>query len=272
VQLLTTDNHYHAVNIARELVAENKRRQRIQEQTVEEAVYQVHAEHDLDSEMALVLAGEGWHQGVIGIVAARIRDLFQRPTAIISLDNGVGKGSLRSMAGFDLYDALSKCGDLLLGYGGHKVAAGMSVSADQLPAFAERFVSIANDTLTADQLAPRQILDGECELKIIDSRFIRFLNSLEPYGPGNRRPVLASRGVESAGTPRLVGEQAMHLKCSFRQDGVTFDAIGFDLADHYEKLLLNKPLDIAYVVEENEWNGKRSIQLQIKDIKLGAAA
>ena len=272
VDLLTTTNHYQAVSIARELLAENKRRQQIQEQTVEEAIYQVHAEHDLDSEMALVLAGEGWHQGVIGIVAARIRDLFHRPTVIIALENGMGKGSLRSMAGFDLYRALGDCADLLDGYGGHVVAAGLSISADKLPAFRERFVALANDRLTPEKLLPRQLLDGEAGLEVLDRRFIRFINSLEPYGPGNRRPVLASRGVLSAGTPRLVGESAMHLKCAFTQNGATFEAIGFNMADHYEKLLLDQPLDIAYVVEENDWRGKRSIQLQLKDIKLGGSA
>jgi len=269
VQLLTTDNHYQAVNIARDLVAENDRRRRIQEQTVEEAIYQVHSQHDPANEMALVLWKEGWHQGVIGIVAARIRDLFNRPTAIIAVADGVGKGSLRSMAGFDLYKALTACEDLLLGYGGHTVAAGLSVSAEQLEAFARRFTGVANEALSIDRLKPRQLLDGDMDLALIDRRFIRLLDSLEPYGPGNRRPVMASKGVRAAGSPRLVGDRSGHLKCAFSQSGVTLDAIGFDMADHFEKLLLDQPLDIAYVVEENEWQGRTKVQLQLKDIKVG---
>ena len=272
VKLLTTDNHYHAVSIARDLMAENERRKRIQEQTVEEAIYQVHARHDPANELALVLWQEGWHQGVIGIVAARIRDLFNRPTAIIAVKDGVGRGSLRSMAGFDLYKALTACADLLLGYGGHTVAAGLSISADQLEQFSQRFIGVANEALTIERLRPRQLLDGDMDLSIIDRRFIRLLDSLEPYGPGNRRPVMASKGVRAAGSPRLVGDRSAHLKCAFSQNGVTLDAIGFDMADHYEKLLLDRPLDIAYVVEENQWQGQTRVQLQLKDIKIGAPA
>ena len=269
VKLLTTDNHYLAVTMARELMAENDRRRIIQENTVEEAIFQVNAHHDLSREKALVLSGEDWHQGVIGIVAARIRDLFQRPTVIIAVENGVGKGSARSMAGFDLYEALTQCRKHLLNYGGHAVAAGLSVNHEALPAFADSFLAWADQQLTDEQLQPNLTVEGECSLNLIDSRFLRFLDSLAPYGPGNRRPVFVTRGVGVAGAPRLVGESATHLKCRLVQHKVAFDTIGFDMADHYEKLLLNKPLDIAYVVEENEWQGNRKVQLQLKDIKMG---
>lgn len=268
VTLLTTTNHYLAVTMARELVAENTRRQAIQESTVEEAIYQVNAHHDLSRENALVLSGENWHAGVIGIVAARIRDQFHRPTAIIALENGVGKGSVRSAAGFDLYQALTHCREHLLGYGGHAAAAGLSVSKESLPAFADQFVALANAQLSDEQLQPRQRVEGDCPLGLIDSRMLRFLKSLEPHGPGNMRPVFVARGVQAVGSPRLLGESATHLKFKVKQDGVTFDAIGFNMVDHYEKLLLNEPLDIAYVVEENVWRGNRQIQLQLKDIKL----
>ena len=269
VKLLTTDNRYLAVNMARELVAENDRRRIIQENTVEEAIFKVNAHHDLSREKALVLSGEDWHQGVIGIVAARIRDLFHRPTVIIALENGVGKGSARSMAGFDLYEALTQCREYLLNYGGHAVAAGLSIDHEALPAFTDRFLSWADQQLTDEQLQPRITVEGECPLNLIDSRFLRFLDSLEPYGPGNRRPVFTARGVRVAGMPRLVGKSASHLKCRLTQNSATFDAIGFDMADHFEKLLLKKPLDIAYVVEENKWQGNRTVQLQLKDIKIG---
>ncbi len=271
VKLLTTDNRYLAVTMARELVAENDRRRIIQENTVEEAIFQVNAHHDLSREKALVLSGEEWHQGVIGIVAARIRDLFHRPTVIIAMENGVGKGSARSMAGFDLHEALTQCREHLLGYGGHAVAAGLSVKHEALPAFTSQFLALADRELTEEQLQPSLTVDGDCDLNLIDTRFLRFLDSLAPYGPGNRRPVLAARGVRVAGTPRLVGETANHIKCRFIQQNTSLDAIGFDLADHYEKLLLHKPLDIAFVVEQNEWQGNRRTQLQVKDIKIGGS-
>jgi single-stranded-DNA-specific exonuclease len=269
VNLLTTQNHYLAVSMARELLEENTRRQAIQESTVEDAIFQVHAQHDLSTEKALVLSGEDWHQGVIGIVAARIRDMFHRPTVIIAMENGIGRGSARSMSGFDVHEALIRCKKHLLGFGGHAAAAGLSISQSELPGFTECFLDWANDSLTEEQLQPRLTIDGECPLSLIDSRFLRFLRSLAPFGPGNRRPIFVSRAVKSAGIPRLVGEASNHLKCSVKQNGTTLDAIGFDMADHFEKLLLNKPLDIAYVVEENEWQGNRTIQLQLKDIKMG---
>ncbi len=268
VKLLTTENSYQAMTMARELVAENDRRRQIQESTVEEALYQVKAHHDLTREKALVLAGEGWHAGVIGIVAARIRDHFNRPTAIIALDNGIGKGSLRSMAGFDVYQALTHCREHLLGFGGHAVAAGLTVASDQVSAFEKSFLAWADQNITAEQLIPKQLVDGDCSLTTIDSRFLRFLQSLEPHGPGNRRPVFVARGVSAAGQPALVGSTATHLKFRVQHEDAAFDAIGFDMADHYEKLLLNQPLDIAFVVEENQWRGKRRIQLLIKDIKM----
>ena len=272
IKLLTTSNHYLAVSMARELVAENDRRRLIQDNTVEEAIFQVNAHHDLSREKVLVLSNENWHHGVIGIVAARIRDLYHRPTVIIALREGVGRGSARSIPGFDLYQALTECSASLLGYGGHPNAAGLSISAERLPDFTATLLAWADRMLTPDQLRPRITVEGECELGLIDRRFMRFLDSLAPYGPGNRRPILVSRGVEVNGAPRLVGDSATHIKCRFRQNGVAFDAIGFDLADHFEKLLLNKPLDIAYVVEENEWRGNRTVQLQLKDIRLGATS
>ena len=268
VKLLTTTNPYQAISMARELVEENTRRQQIQENTVEEAVYLVNAHHDLSREKALVVAKEGWHAGVIGIVAARIRDQFHRPTVIIALENGVGKGSLRSMAGFDLHQALTHCREHLIDFGGHTVAAGLSLRSDQLPAFERQFLAWADSCLTADQLLPRQVIEGDCTLDTIDSRFMRFLGSLEPHGPGNRRPVFAARGVQVMGRPSLVGASAAHLKFKVGQEGATFEAIGFNLADHYEKLLVNQPLNIAYVVEEDQWRGNRRVQLLIKDIKL----
>ena len=268
VKLLTTTNPYQAISMARELVEENTRRQQIQESTVEEAVYLVNAHHDLSREKALVVAKEGWHAGVIGIVAARIRDQFHRPTVIIALENGVGKGSLRSMAGFDLHQALTHCREHLIDFGGHTVAAGLSLRSDQLPAFERQFLAWADSSLTADQLLPRQLIEGDCTLDTIDSRFMRFLGSLEPHGPGNRRPVFAARGVQVMGRPSLVGGSAAHLKFKVGQEGATFEAIGFNLADHYEKLLVNQPLNIAYVVEEDQWRGNRRVQLLIKDIKL----
>ncbi|MCH7938900.1 MAG: single-stranded-DNA-specific exonuclease RecJ [Candidatus Marinimicrobia bacterium] len=268
VKLLTTTNPYQAISMARELVEENTRRQQIQESTVEEAVYLVNAHHDLSREKALVVAKEGWHAGVIGIVAARIRDQFHRPTVIIALENGVGKGSLRSMAGFDLHQALTHCREHLIDFGGHTVAAGLSLRSDQLPAFERQFLAWADSCLTADQLLPRQVIEGDCTLDTIDSRFMRFLGSLEPHGPGNRRPVFAARGVQVMGRPSLVGGSAAHLKFKVGQEGATFEAIGFNLADHYEKLLVNQPLNIAYVVEEDQWRGNRRVQLLIKDIKL----
>ncbi len=267
VELFVTNDEKRAKQLAKELNGENKRRQLIQQSVVDDALLKVNAEVDLKNDYALVLASEGWHPGVIGIVASKIKEEFHRPTIIISMNNGLGKGSARSINGFDLYEALTECKDHLDGYGGHPMAAGLTVSSEKFQDFKETFIRYANETLSQDKMEATLTLDSFIALKDITPRFMEFLDKLGPYGPGNMRPKFAISGAEIVGNPKVIGKTGEHLRFKVRQGQRSYQAIGFGLSNKYEMLITGKPVDIAFVIETNKWQGKTSIQLNVRDIK-----
>ena len=266
VQLMTTENLPESLKLARELDEENRQRQDLQQSMVDEAIMKVNAEVDLEKEKAIVLWDDNWHEGVIGIVASKIKETYHRPAVIISLSNGTGKGSARSVKGFDLYENLTECRELLDGYGGHPMAAGLTLDRENLEDFRTRFSNLAYETLADDDLVNSLDIEGEMDLNLIDSRFMDFLEKLAPFGPGNMTPKFITKHVIPIGNPRLVGN-GDHLKFRAKKGETSYDAIGFNMGNHYEKLITGKPIDIAYVVEKNEWQGRTSIQLNIMDIK-----
>ena len=267
VELLVTDDQDKARLLAKELDNENKRRQMIQQAVVDEALLKVNAEADLKNENALVLANAGWHPGVVGIVASKIKEEFNRPTIIIALENGSGKGSARSVAGFDLYEALTACKTHLDGYGGHPMAAGLTLSNQKLEDFKKAFIDFANERLTKENLQATLTLDSEMALQDITPRFMEFLDKLSPYGPGNMRPKFAIRNVEIAGAPKVIGKTGEHIRFKIKQGLKSYPAVGFGLSNKYEMLITGQPVDIACVVETNEWQGNTSIQMNVRDIK-----
>ncbi len=267
VELLVTDDQDKARLLAKELDNENKRRQMIQQAVVDEALLKVNAEADLKNENALVLANAGWHPGVVGIVASKIKEEFNRPTIIIALENGSGKGSARSVAGFDLYEALTACKTHLDGYGGHPMAAGLTLSNQKLEDFKKAFIDFANERLTKENLQATLTLDSEMALQDITPRFMEFLDKLSPYGPGNMRPKFAIRNVEIAGVPKVIGKTGEHIRFKIKQGLKSYPAVGFGLSNKYEMLITGQPVDIACVVETNEWQGNTSIQMNVRDIK-----
>ena len=267
VECMVTNDEHRAKILAKELDEENKRRQAIQQQVVDEAFHKVNSEADLKHENALVLADHGWHHGVVGIVASRVREEFHRPTVIISMENGTGKGSARSVNGFDLYLALSECKEHLDGFGGHPMAAGLSVRSEKLDDFRNAFIEVANEWINEDQLEPTITLDSEISLKDITPRFMDFLDKLSPYGPGNMRPKFALMNCEVTGTPKVIGKTGEHIRFQIKQGMRSISAVGFGLADKYEMLITGKPVDVACVVETNEWQGNVSTQLNVRDIR-----
>ena len=265
VRLLTTDNEGQARNIAQVLEADNRRRKQIDDQTLTEALKM--AEETLSEEdRAIVLAAEGWHQGVIGIVASRIVEHFYLPTVLISLSGPTGKGSARSIPGFDLYGALRACQDTLEAFGGHRYAAGLTIRRERIEDFRRSLQAIAKEKLTDDLRVPHMRVDGEISLSQINDRLVRLLRYFAPFGPQNMKPVMVSRGLEVIGTPAVVGTN--HLKFRVRQEGKIFDCIGFGMGDMlYRATPGEANLDLAYVVEENEWMGRKKIQLRLKDLR-----
>ncbi len=270
VRLLTTSNPVFATRLAKELEVENKKRQDITSLIIDEAVQMVNSVCDLENDHAIVLASSGWHAGVIGIVASRIRELYNRPVFIISIHrDGTGKGSGRSIPSFDLYEALRRCSHTLTGFGGHPIAAGITVDVRRIEQFRDAFIKLANEQITKKEMTHCIFYDGQMPISQIDGRFIRFLNALSPFGPGNMRPKFISKNIRVNGMPRVLGKDRDTIKFNVKDGRTEFEVIGFKMIDHYEKLLMNKPVHIAYEIGENEWNGNRTIQLELKDIKIG---
>ncbi|MEO6520403.1 MAG: single-stranded-DNA-specific exonuclease RecJ [Mucilaginibacter sp.] len=213
-----------------------------------------------------VVFNADWHKGVIGIVASRLTEKYYRPTIVLTRSNGHVAGSARSVYGFDLYEALCGCSDLLTQFGGHKYAAGLTMPPENVEAFSARFEEVVNATITDEMLVQEIRIDAELKLKQIDAKFFRILNQFAPFGPENMSPVFITKNVYVSGSASLVG--ANHIKMTVIQEGsASFDCIAFNMGEHLAKMAKGIPFDICYTIEENVWREKRSIQLNIKGIK-----
>jgi single-stranded-DNA-specific exonuclease len=266
VQLFNSQTLQQARTFARELEKENRARRDIDEITFKEALSIVETKLNPDEDKAFVLYKEDWHPGVIGIVASRIVEKFYRPTIMITVMDGIGKGSARSIANFNIYQAIKECSHLLSGFGGHKYAAGLTIKQEMIPEFVKCFKKAAEIDIQSEDLIPNIRIDGEIELPQFTPRFIRLLKLLGPFGPMNMRPVFMSRNLKIMGNPSIVGQN--HLKLKLEQEGSVFDAIGFNMGDCLAKIEKNDGIvDCVYAVEENRWNGKTQIQLRLKDIR-----
>ncbi len=269
IRLLATRDEQVAAQIARKLDNENRRRKEIDETTLREALEQMEQITDLEKDRAIVLAADGWHPGVIGIVASRLVERYNVPTVMISIDNDEGKGSARSIPGFHLCEALKECEHLLIRYGGHKYAAGLSIEKSNIPAFREKFIEVSNRLLTEEDITPKLHIDLEIELTEIDDAFMQALESFSPFGPQNMRPVFLTRNCEVVGQPYTVGHN--HLKMRVRKGEATFDVIGFGFGD-MARLISSKGclVDVVYAVEYNTYNNITRKQIRLKDIRLTA--
>ncbi len=266
IKLLTTKDTQTASSIAKFLEIENRRRKSIDENTLEEALGQIEKSVDLENDKAIVLHSEGWHQGVIGIVASRLVEKYYLPTVLIAVDNNEGKGSGRSIPGFHLHDALKSCEDLLLRYGGHKYAAGMSIAPDRIKEFQQRFKRVAATQLQPEDLVRKLHIDAELDLDDIDFDLVDMLERFSPFGPENMKPVFITRNLEIVGSPQVVGRN--HLRMRVRSGRKVFDVIGFGFGDYAEQLSMHGvDFDMAYVIEKNIHNGVTKIQLRVKDIR-----
>jgi single-stranded-DNA-specific exonuclease len=264
VELLLATTEHEANVIARELEELNRRRQDLDRTTLDEARVMVDR-LDLDSTFGIVLGAEGWHPGVIGIVASRIVETCGRPTILVALDGDEGKGSGRSISAFDLHAGIGACRELLVRYGGHRAAAGITIARDQLPAFSARFNEVARERLTPDDLVPELKIDLELPLDDVNDELERLLRHLEPCGVGNPSPVLMSPGVRLAGQPRVVGRNGLKLRLQTATGEL--EAIGWDLAPLARRLDMSAPLDVVYRLDRDEYRGESRLQLRIADIR-----
>ena len=268
VELLTADSLEHAREIAARLTNENSRRQRIQEKVLAEALAMLEAEGGAADRRTIVLAGEGWHAGVVGVVAARLTQEYWRPTVLLTLEDDVGHGSARAVAPMHLFDALQRCADRLIAFGGHARAAGMRLRREDLDAFKRDFEAAAAEQLSAEDLVPVLDVDGETRLADIDARLLGDIERLAPFGEGNSEPVLASRGVTAPAGARRMGTGGRHLNFYANQNGAAFRAVAFGRGDLAEAIERAQALDIAYVPRVNRYRGRESIELDVRDIKI----
>ncbi len=265
VELLMATTESEANGIARELEELNRERQEIDRATLAEAREMV-AQVDLESTYGLVLSGEGWHPGVIGIVASRIVEDTGRPAVLIALDaDGHGKGSGRSIPAFDLHAALGACSEFLVRYGGHRSAAGVTVERAQVASFARAFNETARARLTADDLVPELRIDIEMPLGAATEELEALLRHFEPFGVGNATPMLVSRGVRIGSRPRILKGDG--LKVRLEQDGATIDAIGWGMAWQAPQLSEGTVVDVAYRLERDDYRGEQTLQARLCDVR-----
>jgi single-stranded-DNA-specific exonuclease len=264
VELLLTENEHEANTIARELEELNQRRQDIDRATLEQAREKVLA-MDLDEMFSIVLADDNWHPGVIGIVASRLVEEFGRPTVLIALSGDQGKGSGRSIPKFDLHAALGRAKEQLLRYGGHKMAAGVTVARDKVPDFAARFNEIAHLELTPADLVPEIRVDLEVSIDGMDGRLESLFRHFEPFGIGNPTPVLLARNVTIARPPRAVGKDG--LKIVLDTGTGSLDAIAWGLASRAGEFEAGSKVDVAFRLERDEYRGESYLQARIADIR-----
>ncbi|HEX6942457.1 MAG TPA: single-stranded-DNA-specific exonuclease RecJ [Gemmatimonadaceae bacterium] len=264
LDLLLTSDESEANAIARDFEEINRTRQNIDRETLD-AARKMAATRDLDSVTGLVLAAEGWHPGVIGIVASRLVEDLYRPVVLISVDGGVGKGSGRSIPAFDLHGGLTACADLLLRYGGHKAAAGLTVDAARIPELQERFDAVARERLTRDDLTPELRVDLEVPLGEANDSLEKLLRHFEPFGIGNPAPLLASRGIKLGAAPRVIGQNG--LKFALRDETTELEGVWWGVSHRAAEWRATQVVDVAYRLERDLWRDTSRLVARLADIR-----
>lgn len=269
VELLIAESDQAAFSIAEQLDAHNTERREVTQRILDEAINIVEREVNLDKVKGVVLAREGWHKGVVAVVVTRIMQRYHRPVFLLAIDGDVAHGSGRSIEGFNLADSLNAATDLLVSHGGHKAAAGLTIETKKIKEFGKFFNHYVSECLSEDDLVPKLDIDFEAQLSFFTLSAIKEMSVLEPYGQDNPAPQLAIRGVILNRPPRQVGMEQQHLKLSVSDGRHTLDAIGWRMADFANALKNpNESVDLVGTPQINEWEGQRSPQLEIKDIRL----
>ncbi|HTN35711.1 MAG TPA: single-stranded-DNA-specific exonuclease RecJ [Arachidicoccus sp.] len=263
VQLFIEKDYNDALEIAQLLHTDNSDRKEADSSITEEALEILNADELVHSRMTTVLYRSHWHKGVVGIVASRLIDSYYRPTVILTLSEGLVGGSARSIPGFNLYEAIHACRELLLGYGGHFAAAGMTLLPENVDAFAEKFEQVVAASLPTTLMVPEIVIDAEINFADITFTFYNIIQQMQPFGPENTTPVFVARGVENTGLSKIVKEK--HLRFVLKQGHHHFTGIGFGLADKYEQLLNSDKIDIVFKIDVNHWNNNKTLQLLVID-------
>lgn len=265
VQLFIEQDYDKALAFAGMLHSDNADRREADSTITQEALTLIEKDPDAAKKKTTVVFQEHWHKGVVGIVASRLIETYYRPTIVLTRSGDYVAGSARSVSGFNLYEAIHACREHLLGYGGHFAAAGMTLLPEKVGVFADAFEKAVRSQITEEQLIPEVVIDAEISFSDITPGFYNILTQMEPFGPENMRPVFIVRKAEDRGFSKIVKEQ--HLRFVLRQNNITLTGIGFTMADKFHLLQQQKPVDIVFTIEENEWQGEKNLQLKMIDIR-----
>jgi len=266
VLMFVEEDAAKAMEYAEMLHSDNKDRRDADSTITQEALALIEGDEIMVNRKSTVVYKSHWHKGVVGIVASRLIEKYYRPTVVLTLSGGIVAGSARSVSGFNLYEAIHACREHLIGYGGHFAAAGMTMLPECVEPFSNKFEETVAALIEPHLLIPEIVIDAEVGFSNLTRSFYNIICQMEPFGPENMRPVFITRNVLDTGYSKIVKEQ--HIKFVVKQDNYVFKGIGFNMADKFYLLQLNKPLDIVYTLDENEWNGEKHIQIKVIDMRV----
>ncbi len=264
VELFIEKDETTALAIAAQLQSDNTDRKEADSLITEEALAQLDNDPATPTKRTNVVYQENWHKGVVGIVASRLIETYYKPTIVLTKSGDYAAGSARSVAGFNLYEAIHACREHLLGYGGHYAAAGMTLQVDKIQDFAAAFEAEVARTIQPHSLVPELLIDAPISFSEINPTFYSILAQMEPFGPENMRPVFVATRVSDTGFSKIVKD--LHIRFVVRQHNITFSGIGFNLAEKFSILQSGKPFDMVFTIDENEWQGQKSLQLKVIDL------
>lgn len=266
VQMFIEDAYAKAKEYAEMLHSDNSDRKEADTNITEEALAIIESDDIMMNRKTTVVFQPHWHKGVVGIVASRLIEKYYRPTVVLAQSGEYVGGSARSVPGFNLYEAIHECREFLIGYGGHFAAAGMTMLPENVTAFSNKFEETVSSIIEPDLLIPEIVIDAQIEFKNITRSFYNIITQMEPYGPGNLRPVFITKNVSDTSWSKIVKE--LHIHFVLKQDNVVLTGIGFNLAEKFYLLQMQQPIDIVYTIDENEWNGETNLQLKVIDFRL----
>jgi single-stranded-DNA-specific exonuclease len=266
VQMFIAESYDEALQYAEMLHSDNTDRKEADLNITSEALFLITENQDWQDRKSTVVFQSHWHKGVVGIVASRLIEHYYRPTIVLTQSGEYVAGSARSVPGFNLYEAVHACREHLIGYGGHFAAAGLTLELEKVDAFRNKFEEIVSATINPELLIPEIVIDAEINFKDIQWPFYNILQQMEPFGPENLRPVFIAKKVWNTGYSKIVKEE--HIKFSLKQNNSVLTGIAFKIADKFHLLQMQKPIDVVFKIDENEWNGNKTLQLRVIDFRL----
>lgn len=266
VEMFIAETPASALSYAELLHSDNTDRKEADSSITGEALGMIEADEALINRKSTVVFQPHWHKGVVGIVASRLIEKFYRPTVVLTQSGDIVAGSARSVIGFNLYEAIHACREHLLGYGGHFAAAGMTLLPEQVKPFTLKFEEIVSQTIEPHLLIPEIVIDAEIGFKNIENGFYNIIRQMEPFGPGNMRPVFVAKNLLDSGYSKIVKEE--HIRFSLKQENIILTGIGFNMANKFPLIASKEPLDLVFTIDENEWNGNTQLQLKVIDLRL----